>query len=98
MQLTEKQSLVFNFVKENNEENFTAADIAERIGMSVPSVNGSINGLTKETKDGRPALLERVPAEIELCNKFVCVKFIKLTEEGETFEEFEENFENENEE
>lgn len=79
---------VFNFIKDNDGKNFTAADIAEATGLSAKSVNGIITkGLQYKDDDGNVvALAERVPAELELADgTHKAVKFIRLTEAGKTY-------------
>lgn len=39
---------IFNYVKEHNSENVTAADVAKALGMSVKSVNGSFTSFQKK--------------------------------------------------
>ena len=79
---------VFNFIKDNDGKNFTAADIAEATGLSAKSVNGIITkGLQYKDDDGNVvALAERVPAELELADgTHKAVKFIRLTEAGKSY-------------
>ena len=80
--LKENSKLVFNFVKENEDSNITAADIAEGTGLEPRSVNGIITSAFQ-----RKGLMERVPAEIELEDgSHKAVKFIRLTEAGREFD------------
>lgn len=73
---------VFNYVKEHNGENMTAADIAEGTGLEVKSVNGIVTSAFQ-----KKGLMERVPAEIELADgSHKAVKFVRLTEAGESFD------------
>ena len=79
---------VFNFIKDNDGKNFTAADIAEATGLSAKSVNGIITkGLQYKDDDGNVVpLAERVPAELELADgTHKAVKFIRLTEAGKVY-------------
>ena len=48
MALKESTKNIFNYVKEHEGEDFTAADIAEALGMEVRSVNGSLTGMQKK--------------------------------------------------
>lgn len=77
-QVSEKSLQVLNLLKENQDENYTAADIADILGMTVRGVNGVVtSGLQKR------GLTVRIPAEIELDDgTHKGVKIIKLTEEG----------------
>ena len=79
---------VFNFIKDNDGKNFTAADIAEATGLTAKSVNGiNTKGLQYKDDDGNVvALAERVPAELELADgTHKAVKFIRLTEAGKGY-------------
>ena len=73
---------VFNYVKENDGENFTAADIAEALGLEVKQVNGIVTSAFQ-----KKGLMERVPAEVELEDgTHKAVKFIRLTTLGKNFD------------
>lgn len=80
--LKENSKIVFNYVKENEGKNITAADIAEATGLEVRSVNGIVTSAFQ-----RKGLMERIPAEVELEDgSHKSVKFIRLTEDGKTFD------------
>ena len=80
--LKENSLKVFNYVKENDGKNMTAADIAEGTGLEVRQVNGIVTSAFQ-----RKGLMERVPAEIELEDgSHKSVKFIVLTDEGKAFD------------
>jgi hypothetical protein len=86
MALNEKSKKVFEFVKENQGENITAADIVEGTGLEIRSVNGIVTSAF--CKKG---LMERIPAEIEVTDAegkvtHKPVKFIRLTEAGLDFD------------
>lgn len=86
MALKENSKIVFNYVKEHDGDNFTAADIAEATGLEVKSVNGIVTSAFQ-----RKGLMERVPAEIEVTDaegkvSHKAVKFIRLTAEGQAFD------------
>lgn len=73
---------VFNYVKDHNDEEITAADIAEALGLEVKSVNGIVTSAFQ-----KKGLMERVPGEIELDDgSHKAVKFIHLTATGLTFD------------
>lgn len=75
---------VFNVVKEATEagENITAADIAERTGLEVKSVNGIVTSAFQ-----RKELMERIPAEMELEDgTHKAIKLIRMTEKGMAFD------------
>ena len=73
---------VFNYVKEHNDEDITATDIAEALGLEVKSVNGTVTSAFQ-----KKGLMERVPGEVELEDgSHKAVKFIHLTAAGEEFD------------
>lgn len=86
MALKENSIKVLNYVREHQAENITAADIAEGTGLEVKSVNGIVTSAFQ-----RKGLMERVEAEIEVTDgdkvSHKQVKFIRLTPEGEAFDE-----------
>ena len=80
--LKENSKIVFNYVKEHEGENITAADIAEGTGLEVRSVNGIVTSAFQ-----RKGLMARNAAEIELEDgSHKAVKFIVLTDEGRNFD------------
>lgn len=80
--LKENSLKVFNYVKENDGKNMTAADIAEGTGLEVRQVNGIVTSAFQ-----RKGLMERVPAEVQLEDgSHKAVKFIKLTDAGMEFD------------
>lgn len=80
--LKPNSKLVYNFVKENNGKNLTAADIAEGTGLETKQVNGIVTSAFQ-----KKGLMERIPAEIELADgSHKAVKLIKLTEAGMAFD------------
>lgn len=80
--LKENSKLVFNYVKENDGKNITAADIAEGTGLEVRSVNGIVTSAFQ-----KKGLMERIPAEVQLEDgSHKAVKFIRLTADGKAFD------------
>lgn len=79
--MTEGSRKVFNFLKDNYGEKLTTADIATSLGISGPTVTGSVNGLTKKGYAVRTE--EVLPGDN---GKEVKVKYISLTEEGMNFD------------
>lgn len=85
MAMSDKTKTVLNYLKEANDANLTAADIAEAVGYPKKSVDGIVtSGLQ------RKGLAFREPAEIEVTDEdgkvaHKQVKFIKLTEAGKNF-------------
>ena len=93
MRLKENNRLVYDFVKEHESENITAADIVEATGLTSRQVNGIITmsfQRHREEIDGEKVdvpLMKRVPAEIELEDgTHKTVKLIQLTDEGREIE------------
>ena len=73
---------VWEYLKEINGENVTAADVAAELGMEKRSVDGIFTSAIQ-----RKGLGIRVPAEVELEDgSHKQVKFLKLTEAGMTFD------------
>ncbi len=78
---SENSIAVYNFVKEHDGENITAADIAEATGLGLKTINGIVTSAFQKKE-----LMERIPAEIKLEDgSHKAVKFIKLTETGRTW-------------
>lgn len=78
-QISEKALLVLNYLKEKKDENVTAADIADDLGMEKKSVDGVVTGGLVRNR----GLAERIPAEIELEDgTHKAIKFIKATQAG----------------
>lgn len=81
--MTEGSRKVFNFLKENYGEKLTNADIATSLGLTGPTVVGSVNGLVKKGYATREEVT--IPATEE-GGKDMKVKYISLTEEGMSFD------------
>ena len=80
--LKENSKNIFNYVKEHEDENITAQDIADALGLGVKQVNGSVTSAFQ-----RKGLMERVESERTLEDgTHAKVKFIKLTDLGRTFD------------
>lgn len=96
--LNEKSVKVFNYVREHENENITAKDIAAAFGDdNARSVNGIITASFQRHRveiDGEKVivpLMERVEGEIETETedgkvKHETVNFIKLTDAGREFD------------
>jgi predicted DNA-binding protein YlxM (UPF0122 family) len=83
--MTDNSRRVFNYLKEHYGEDLTANKIAEDLGITVPAVTGSVNGLANAKK--HPAYAVR--NEVEVTNeegKKTTIKYITLTEEGYNFD------------
>lgn len=81
MAMKESTKAIFNYVKENDGKDFTAADIAEALGMEVRSVNGSLTGMQKK------GWIVREVGEAEVTNEdgkvtHKEIKLIRLTATG----------------
>lgn len=81
--MTEGSKKVFQFLKENYGEKMTSTDIATSLGLSSPTVTGSVNGLVRKGYAVREEVV--IPAEEE-GGKDVKVKYISLTDEGMNFD------------
>lgn len=82
MALKENSKKVFDYVKANDGQDFTAKDIAAALGLEVRSVNGIVTSAFQ-----RKGLMERVEAERENPDgTHDKVKLIKLTDAGREFD------------
>lgn len=73
---------VFNYVRDNDGSDFTAADIAEALNLEVKSVNGIVTSAFQ-----KKGLMIREEGEIELADgSHKAVKFIRLTDTGREFD------------
>lgn len=80
--MKENSLKVLEYVKAHQDENITAANIAEGTGLNVRSVNGIVTSAFQ-----KKGLMERIPAEIELEDgSHKAVKFVRLTEAGQNFD------------
>lgn len=93
MKLKENSRMVYDYVKAHENENITAADIAEATGLTSRQVNGAITMAFqrhKEEIDGEKVevpLMERIPAELEQEDgSHKAIKLIKLTDAGREIE------------
>lgn len=97
VKIKENSFNVFNYVKEHEDENITAKDIAAALGLDPKQVNGIITAAFQRHREeiGEEKvivpLMERVEGELEIENedgkvKHETVKFIKLTDAGRGFE------------
>jgi hypothetical protein len=87
--MTQNSELVLNFLKKNFGKEFTKDEIAQALGISVPAVTGSINGLVnKGKKTGIPLVTERLedvevePATETRKAKVKTIRHETLTEAG----------------
>ncbi len=92
--LTDKSKKVWQFLMDNQDEDYTAADIAIAMGMAdaddeeavkaaTKSINGIVTGGLIRGKD----YVKRVPAEIETAEGKKDVKLIVLTDAGKAYDE-----------
>ena len=79
--MTENSKNVFHFLHDNHDVNLTAGEIAEKLGITVSAVTGSVNGLVKKGYAVREEV--EVPGEGD---KTVKVKYISLTEDGMNYD------------
>lgn len=87
--MTQNSELVLNYLKKHFGQEFTKQQIAEALGISVPAVTGSINGLIRKGKtNGVEYVTERME-EIEVEHatetrkaKMKTIRYETLTEAG----------------
>lgn len=81
--ITPNSELVLNFLKKNFGQEFTKQEIAETLGISVPAVTGSINGLVKKGYvTERMEEVEVEPATETRKAKVKAIRHETLTEAG----------------
>lgn len=87
--MTQNSELVINFLKSHYGTEFTKQEIADALGISVPAVTGSINGLIRKGKTaGVDYITERIeevevePATETRKAKVKVVRHETLTEAG----------------
>lgn len=82
MAMKETTRKVFEYLKANDGKDMTSADIAEALGMTIKSVDGSVTAGLQ-----RKGLAYREPAEATLEDgTHKAVKLIRLTDEGRNFD------------
>lgn len=81
--LSENSQKVYDFLKANPDADYTAADIAEALGLETKSVNGIATGLQKKDITFREEGEIVVESE-DGTTKHKSVKFIKLTEDAKS--------------
>lgn len=82
MAMKDNSKKVFNYLKENNGVNLTAADVAEALDLEKRQVDGIFTSAIQ-----RKGLGVRTPAEIELEDgTHKAVKFLSLTAAGMAFD------------
>lgn len=79
--MKENTRKIFDYLKEHDGENMTAADVAETLGIDVRSVNGSFTSFQKKELGVR----EEVEVELE-DGTHKKVKFLRLTAKGRAFD------------
>lgn len=82
MAMKDNSKKVFNYLKEVNGDNVTAADVADALGLEKRQVDGIFTSAIQRKGYG-----VRVPAEIELEDgSHKAVKFLRLTDVGMSFD------------
>ena len=81
MAMKESSRKVFDFLKANYGSDVTGNDIAAALGVTVPVVTGSVNGLVK-----KGLAVSNEVAVHGADGKDTKVKYITLTEEGLNFD------------
>lgn len=82
MAMSENGRKVLGYLKENYGKDLTAHAIAEDLGVSVPTVTGSVNALVKKGH----AIRTEVEIEGEEGKKPTVIKYISLTDSGLDFD------------
>ena len=82
--MTQNSELVLNYLKKHFGQEFTKQNIAEALGISVPSVTGSMNNLIKKgyALTTREEVLELEHATENRKAKTKNIKYHTLTEAG----------------
>ena len=82
--MTQNSELVLNLLKKNYGKEMSKQEIADALGISIPAVTGSINGLTKKghVVVSREETIELEPATETRKAKTKVVKYHTLTESG----------------
>lgn len=82
--ITQNSEKVLNFLKSNYGSEFTKQDIAEALGISIPAVTGSMNGLIKKgyAVTTRTEEVEKSPATETRKAQIKNVPYHTLTEAG----------------
>ena len=80
--MTENSKNVFHFLHDNHDIRLTAGEIAEKLGITVSAVTGSVNGLV------RKGYAARTEESVEVDGKKSVVKYIALTDEISELEGF----------
>lgn len=80
--MSENSKKIFNYLKEINGEQVTAADVAEALGLPKKTVDGAFTSAIQRKNYG-----VRTPAQIQLEDgTYADVKFLSLTEAGMAFD------------
>lgn len=85
--MTQNSELVLNYLKKHFGQEFTKQAIAEALGISVPAVTGSINGLVKKQYvTERLEEVEVEPATETRKAKMKTIRYETLTEAGLSYD------------
>ena len=86
--MTQNSELVLNWLKQNYGKEFTKKEIAEAVGVSVPAVTGSLNGLIKKgyATTTRIEEVEVAPATETRKAQVKNVQYHTLTEAGLSYD------------
>lgn len=79
--MTDNSRKVFEFLKENHGIKMTGQEVAQKLGVTINAVTGSVNGLVKKKYAER---IEEVQKDEN--GKDTVVKYITLTEAGMAFD------------
>ena len=86
--MTQNSELVLNYLKTNFGREFSKQDLVEALGISLPSVTGTINALVKKgyVENTREETIELVPATETRKAQTKVVKYHTLTEAGLSYD------------
>lgn len=86
--MTQNSELVLNFLKNNYGKEFSKQELVEALGISLPSVTGTINALVKKgyVVTPREETIELVPATETRKAQTKVVKYHALTEKGLSYD------------
>lgn len=78
MAISANSKLVIKFLQENHGQQFTAADVAQELGLTKKQVDGIFTSAIQKKELG-----VRIPAEVEMADgTHEKVKLLQLTEAG----------------
>jgi len=88
MAMKDSSRKIFDYLKTHNDEDLTSEDLAQILGLTKRSVDGSFTSAIQRKKNANDEPLgERIPAEIELPDgTHKPIKLLKLTAAGMAYD------------